>query len=626
MEPVSDSHREFFEAWDTPLAPWGGFRVPAGLSILDDSGRKVLAFLDQSQSSGAERLIVARVRDIRNCRIAAMARLVDVSAPPNADCSWNRDALAGIVFRAQTSRAYYQFGIEGKRRAVLYRRDDDKWDVLAEQDIAVEDDYVDLEVALDGADICCRSEALGVDIFRTDRTWRTGMAGFRSLGASNLASLDILQTPDEQAIDRRQAATVGFDASSRGKPIPDPVPAKTFDLAKLGGTPNFIDLVEPGRYDMLVVGESGLRAMAVGGEVLWELPERVGKMVFSRDCGADGRLIYGCTGVRSARPTVSVRGESSSYVVHDEMLVIRGKDGVIVAREPLPPMAETQRFFDFSPTSMAFTGPECTDIVLREWVDALGGGGVRLWALSRDLEVVWDHVQPGAYYGHHMALASFDIDGDGRDELLAGGTMYDADGKVLWVHDRSDEVAGTHSADHYDAVALGMLSGDPKRDPVAMLLAGSAGVYTVDALSGRTRSCHKVGHAQGRFVGKMRNDIPGEQILVATRWGNFGILTLFSGKGERLWTIQPDNVGQGSRPVTWPGSDTQLIWANTTGPVQAFYDGHGRSVKQLPELARLWGDRAVREVSAVPIRMGADGIEYLSLTVDGTLHAFAPES
>lgn len=100
-----------------------------------------------------------------------------------------------------------------------------------------------------------------------------------------------------------------------------------------------------------------------------------------------------------------------------------------------------------------------------------------------------------------------------------------------------------YGAAHYDAVALGALAGDPELDPVAMLISGSNGVYVVDALTGRTRVHHRVGHAQGCVLAKVRTDLPGQQVLVATRWGNMGILTLLSGRGERLWTIQPDYIG-----------------------------------------------------------------------------------
>jgi hypothetical protein len=180
-------------------------------------------------------------------------------------------------------------------------------------------------------------------------------------------------------------------------------------------------------------------------------------------------------------------------------------------------------------------------------------------------------------------------------------------------------------AQHYDAVALGAFAGDEEVDPVAFLLGGSAGLYVVDALTGKTRSVHRIGHAQGRHVGKVRADLPGEQVLAVTRWGNYGILTLFSGRGERLWSIQPDYIGQGTCPVWWGDGETQLIWANTTGPVQAFYDGYGRRVKALTALSDLWGDRMRRDVGTGVVRLGSDATDYLSMSIDGRLYIFGPQ-
>ncbi len=75
-------------------------------------------------------------------------------------------------------------------------------------------------------------------------------------------------------------------------------------------------------------------------------------------------------------------------------------------------------------------------------------------------------------------------------------------------------------AEHYDAVTAGRYRGNTDVDPVALLMGGSAGVYVVDALTGRTRMVHRVGHAHGRVLGCVRPELGPVQVLVACRWGN----------------------------------------------------------------------------------------------------------
>ncbi|HQK22402.1 MAG TPA: hypothetical protein PLM66_05875, partial [Candidatus Latescibacteria bacterium] len=42
MEPVPEAERGLFSTWETPLSPWGGFDVGAGLACVDDAGRPAL--------------------------------------------------------------------------------------------------------------------------------------------------------------------------------------------------------------------------------------------------------------------------------------------------------------------------------------------------------------------------------------------------------------------------------------------------------------------------------------------------------------------------------------------------------------------------------------------------------
>ena len=615
-----DVRTRFFARWETPLAPRGGFKGGSRLKVVRDGERTVLEG-DSRGPSDIDSVLVWGDLDLRDCRISAGILPLGTTSGPDFD-RWDcSEALVGVVFRMRDSRHYYQFGVEGRRRLVLYRRDDDEWFPMHAEDVALPDGYITLEVCLDRDGIRCNCPELGISLSHTDTAYAAGRAGIRLCGDARVATLRISQAPSQQDDwHRRRTRRLSAEAGRSGT-VPDAQLVRTFDLTELGGVPTFLDFAEPDRFDLLVPGKT-LRALTSEGQLLWECPAPVQGIESSTDHSEHGRLLYGFTGRRASLEQHSVRGNIQTSVLPEEMVVVRGRDGTVLARQPLPDFDPDIALADFSRNTGNLTGRGRFDIVLREWVKG-GGSGTNVWAYDGNLDLLW-HRQVEPRYGHHNAVKFADVDGDGRDEVLAGGTLLNASGDVVWVHDLGHEMHRIHQAHHYDAVEIGDFADDSALDPVAFLLGSSAGVYVVDGLTGRTRARHRVGHAQGSYLGKMRSDLPGQQVLVACRWGNYGILTLFSGQGDRLWSIQPDYIGQGSCPVWWGNRDEQLIWTNTTGPVQALYDGHGRRVKPLPELSRLWGDRMRSDVRTFTARMGTDPQELLCIAVDGRLYAFGP--
>ncbi len=619
LEPKGEIYEKFFSGWETPLAPWGGFSLDSGLAVVQDEGGPVLEWTFKDQ----ERALVKGSSDWRDYRVVASVKPIDAEAPPNTDRADRREALTGIVFRIHTSRHYYHFGIEGRRRAVLYRRSDDEWFVLSEQPVELPPGYVTLQVALDGDGIRCLCEELGVEFFNTDTMFKAGKAGVRGIGRARVASVRITMNSAQEKKTERRRRLRETDEGMRSRRIPDPVLIRTLDLKEFGGRLQFIDFASPDRYDMLIAGDK-LRALTSEGEKLWEIPETVNGIVGSAEHTGSGRLLYGFVGSRGTESRRNVTGGDMTTVVADEMCVVQGATGEILARRKLPALDDVVYITAFSLTSANFAGSGPFDIVLREWRSDMGGGGINLWVYDRELNPLWK-ARVDVPYGHAHALQFHDVNGDGRDEFLAGGTLFSSEGHVIWRHDLGHEMAEISGAHHYDAAAIGNFSGDPTTDPVAFLLGGSAGVYVLDGRTGRTRMIHRIGHAQGKNMVKVRSDIPGVQVLVACRWGNMGILNLFSGNGDRLWTIQPDYIGQGALPVGWGRRREQLIWTNTSREAMAFYDGYGQRVKTLTEIQRMVGDHMRREIGAGVVRLGSEPSDLLGVTVEGRLYLFSSE-
>lgn len=214
MERPSNAERAIHEAWERPLAPWGGFAVDSGIGVGERGGRTVLYFEPQGRW---ERAVVARGIEARDCRIRAEMLQTKPDATPNDDRDDVTEAIGGVVFRWETSRRYYQFALEGRRRAVLYRRCDDEWHALAEQSVEPPDDeFVTFEVVLSGDAIRCRCEELGVDFFATDTAYHSGKLGMRSHGGAEFASFSIEQSEEEQSRDAALLARERAAEAARG--------------------------------------------------------------------------------------------------------------------------------------------------------------------------------------------------------------------------------------------------------------------------------------------------------------------------------------------------------------------------------------------------------------------------
>ena len=128
------------------------------------------------------------------------------------------------------------------------------------------------------------------------------------------------------------------------------------------------------------------------------------------------------------------------------------------------------------------------------------GGGNTLWAYDHALRPLWTLTLHQPSYGH--AVSCYDVDGDGCDEILAGYSLVDHDGRLLW------RVEGCEYFEHYlggrhpDITAMGKLDG-------ACIAGGPEGALFVDIRTGRVTARHPIGHAQHLFVGNFRPERPG---------------------------------------------------------------------------------------------------------------------
>ena len=615
--------------WMDPLASRGGYRRPSLKQRIEVEGMPAIEWAP-ARPSEHDRSLVTGHPEWQDYTVSCRAQQLQGYGSHHQDDPTNREARTGLVFRMATVRRYYFFGLESQQRLILYRRIDDEWCELATADVTPGDRVVTLTARVCGGGIHAECPELGVTLDATDSLIPAGLAGFRALGRCRLFDLSLSMSPGEKGRNEARVRQLHTRTARLGETVSDPEEVAVIEIPEDSGLVQCTDFCERGRNDLLFHGPQGLLARTWDGQELWRCAGAMSAQnavhtVFSEDFVGEGRLLYALLGERSSEESIGVTGKVGTRMVSDEIAVIDAHTGKVLNRRRLPEADDSVPLlnFDFSYETGALRGDRSMDIVVREWRKDCGGGGRRLWAYDSDLNDLW-YAEVDPPYGHHNAVHFFDVDGDGRPELLAGGTLLSADGETIWRHDRADEMVALPHAGHYDACVVGFFAGDADLDPTAFLAGGSAGLYVADALTGKTRSVHRVGHAQWAMSCNVRPDRAGTEVLVGTRWGNYGILTLFSGRGKRLWSVQPDYVLQGSRPVQWASEGPQHIWLNTSRAAFGLYDGWGRLVKPLNAMRELYAP--ITKAPCTVLRPQPDATDHLAIRSDRGLHVFRAQS
>ncbi|MCA9440527.1 MAG: hypothetical protein KC964_06955, partial [Candidatus Omnitrophica bacterium] len=184
------------------------------------------------------------------------------------------------------------------------------------------------------------------------------------------------------------------------------------------------------------------------------------------------------------------------------------------------------------------------------------------WIYNTDLELLWT----GECNTGHYPYAA-DIDGDGKDELSIGYSLYDDGGTLLW--NLEDEVK-----DHADGVAL--VNFNPEMgDEIRLLCAASdEGMFFAD-MKGNILKHHFIGHAQNPAVANFRDDLPGLEALSINFWGNQGIIHLYDSEGDIYHEFEPVHHGSMCLPINWTGKAEEFFVLSPNVEQGGLFDGWG---------------------------------------------------
>ena len=488
--------------------------------------------------------------------------------------------VAGVVFRYQTNRHYFVFGLRGGGEAVLrLRLPTEKefrvaeWKELGAAPFPYDARrYYRLKVENEGARIRAFIDGKLVLEAGAPEPAR-GKAGVAAVMPARFMDFHVYASGASAAAIRRRIAEREAELARLRAASPQPALWKKFETPGYGAGRNvrFGDLDGDGRIDMLfaqnlprVRGDAFdhiqcLTAVNLDGKILWQKGrphESLG--LLTNDTPFQIHDLDG-------------DGKHEVVLVQDfQIKVLEGATGRLLRSAWMPPMAKDlkERPYELnSGDSIAFLDlsgkGRRSEILIKDRYR-------HFWIFTEDLKPLWSGEGQTGHYPYPL-----DVDGDGREEFALGYTLWSPAGKPLFSRDKDYR-------DHADGISIGNYSGGPGRAPLVYVCGSDEGFLLFD-LQGNTLKHLRIGHAQSPSVGKYRADVDGLQLLTVNYWRNPGILSLFDWQGNLLKQAEPIHSGSPLLPVNWRGDGIEFAMLSGNPREGGLIDGEFRRVVMFPD-------------------------------------------
>ena len=216
------------------------------------------------------------------------------------------------------------------------------------------------------------------------------------------------------------------------------------------------------------------------------------------------------------------------------------------------------------------------------------------------LELLWD---AACNTGHYPF--AYDIDGDGKDELTIGYSLFDHDGKGSGaLEDKLQTMPTAWRSSKFK----------PDAPPRLLLRASDEGIFFTD-MKGNVLKHLYLGHVQNPAIANFRDDLPGLEAVSINFWGNQGILHFYDAEGNVYHDFEPapsrqhvpaDQLDGTAAGVLRPVRPTSKKAACSTAGAAASCSSPPTAIRICA--MRCWTSRAIaamRSSSGTPTRSGS---------------------
>ena len=569
---VVEAHAEYH--YLPECAPQGNWAVSAFTSrvgsqrawrVCRDQGRPVMAQVYRNPDRHTHPLLVAGAPQWADYTLT-------VRFAPQA-----AQGQSGIVFRYRNDRCYYFLGVDGPRAVLKMVRHGTGFRQPCEQTLAQAPlawrpgQYLAAVVTLRGDSIRARLGKARLEA--RDATYAQGRIGLMADAPTRYALVRVTASPAAQKRVRALVSKEQRELRALQAANPRPVVWKQINTEGFGAGRNlrFGDLNGDGQLDLLIgqvvhhgpkdAGSelSCLTALTCDGEMLWQIgrpdpwkARLTNDVAFQiHDLDGDGK-------------------NEVVYCMRGELVVADGSTGNTKLSVPTPATPQdTRPPYDRFPRILGDALFCCdlrgtgrpADLILKDRYQ-------HLWALDDRLQLLW---QAACNTGHYPC--AYDVDGDGRDEVVVGYTLFDHDGKVLWSLDGQLQ-------DHADGLAI-LTFHQSHPEPRLLCAAGDQGLFFAD-LRGKLLRHHHLGHVQSPAVADFRPDLPGLETVAINFWGSQGIIHFFDAQGDLYHDCEPCQHGSMCLPVNWTGRPGEYFVLSANVEEGGMFDGWGRKVVQFP--------------------------------------------